>query len=422
MEDEFDLDDIIDEALVGAAASGTLVSTAEITRSLELDHRVALSSHRWSENDEGLLFQHDSQFVPGDVVAMRSAAVRQLARLTTDPPKNVNRSQSLQRAAQLTQLVYAARPFWLPQSTAWGVMAMKPLTDEDRAELLLPSPALITFSSPMEISAPYVGTDLDIVARLNQAHDLDPDAPSHLVSDKAEDHAPIHVRGGTLAILRYYSQLTKADLGDPTDPLFGYQLIGAIVAPSADGTLSNAVIWLLRRINPNVGATSRQVLQGQGLTVSASSGTFSLVEGRLDRSLLQPVAEALAAVVAWGSWTAPDPYSVPIELGKGFRKQSRKSAFKRAEARGQIAGVHVLAAREPSVRYATEPTSSGRTVAPHYRVGHWQRYRVGTRTNWTYERRRKQPVIVNAGAEDPENQVRIYRLPPPPPEWLSDGS
>ncbi len=350
---------------------------------------------------------------------MRSSSVRQLARVTTNTPtdrsKNPNRGPSLNRAAQLTQLIYAARPFWLPQSTAWGIMATKALTDEDRSELLLPCPALVAFSSPMEITAPYIGADLRIVARLNDAHDLDPETPGHLVSEMAEDYAPMHVRSGTVGILRYYAALTKGEPGFEQEPLFDYQLTGAVLSPLPDGSLSNAVIWVLRRINPSIGATTTQVMQGQGLTVTGSSGTFSLVEGRLDRSLLRPIAEALAAVVAWGSWTAPDPFEIPVTVGAGFRKISRKSAVKKAESRGQIAGVHVLAAREPSVKYSTEANSSGRTVAPHYRVGHWQRYRVGPRSNWSYERRRKQPVIVNAGApDDLDNQVRIYRLPSPP--------
>lgn len=417
--DDHDLDAILDQALAGARAAGTHHTNDTLTRALELDHQLALTSDRWRENDEGMLFQHESKFVPGDVVAMRSSAVRHLARATssspTDHSKNPNRQPSLHRAAHLAHLLYAARPFWLPHSTAWGVMATKPLTDHDRSELLLPCPALVTFSSPMEITPDYIATDLRLAQRLDEAHDLDPQTPPHLETETAGHYPPMQVRSGTVAILRYHNALTATDPGHH-EPLFGYQLIGAVLAPRPDGTLSNAVIWLLRRITPANGTTTMQVMQGQGLTITGSTGTFSMVEGRLDRSLLRPIAEALAAVVAWGAWTAPDPFETPVAAGSGFRKLTRKSAFKKAETRGQIAGVHVLAAREPSIRYSTDTTPTGRTIAPHYRAGHWQRYRVGSRNNWTYQRRRKQPVIVNAGApEDLENQVRIYRLPPPPP-------
>ena len=412
MEDEDDLDAILDQALAGADAGGTRLTNNQISDALDFDHQLALGSNRWRENDDGLLFQPNAQFVPGDVVAFRSTAVRRLAQLTALERIDIpNRAMLVARTAKLTHLAYSARPFWLPQATAWAMMATKPLNDEDRAELLLPCPALITFSSPMEITAPYVGIDLDVIERLERSYDLDP-ASTDLPSEKARDYPPINLRTGTLEILRFYRKLTGPD-PDQAEPLFGYQLIGLIVAPAADGTLSNAVVWLLRKINPNIGATTRQVVQGLGLTTTAGSGTFSLVEGRLDRSLLQPIAEALAAVVAWGSWTAPDPYPDEIDRGRGFRKQSRTSAFKKAETRGQIAGIHVLAAREPAVRYTNQANPTGRTVAPHYRVGHWQRYRVGGRDNWTYERRRKHPVIVNATGDDLENRVRIYRLPPP---------
>ena len=411
--DEEPLIDLFDEVL---AAAPSAPSVSELSRVMQVDHDLALASRRWSENDDGLLFQHDSQFVPGDVVAMRSSAVTQTMQLVGDINHDAASGNRIvleraRRAGVIAQLVYAARPYWLPHHSAWGVMATKPLTAEDRSELRLPSPILVLFSAPMEITPDYIGTDLDVVDRMNASLEIDPDTPTDDPANPAA-YAPLNVRSGTLAVLRFYNELMNDETGNGRVPLLGCQLMGAVLAPRPDGTLSDLVVWVLRKINPAPGATSRDVIHG-GLTASASSGTFSLVEGNLQRCLLRSIAEALAAVVVWGAWTAPDPTTEPLTIGPGLRKQRRTSAFKKAEARGRFAGVHVLAPRGPAIRYSSS-NPTGRTVKTHYRVGHWQRQRVGPRDNWTYERRRNPPVIVNAGIDEVEDLVRIYRLPSPP--------
>ena len=47
------------------------------------------------------------------------------------------------------------------------------------------------------------------------------------------------------------------------------------------------------------------------------------------------------------------------------------------------------------------------------RKRHWQRYRLGPRDNWHYERRLIDPIVVNPGHKA-SPALTIYRLPAPP--------
>jgi hypothetical protein len=235
----------------------------------------------------------------------------------------------------------------------------------------------------------------------------DPDG----ISVDARDHAPLNIRSGTMGLIRYAKALRdRGEDGPP--PLFKYQLLGVLLCPNPDGTLADPAAWLLRRLPVPTDATTSDIVSGR-YTLTATSSVFSLLEGRLSRSFLAPVAEALAAVVAWGTWTPPG--SSPLTAaGSEFRKVSRTSAYKRAERRGDVAGVQVLDARahRTSVTHTTE--GEGRTVRTHYGRGHWRRVRVGPRDDWSYLRKHVRPVIVNPGQDPIEDLVRIYRLPPPP--------
>ena len=59
-------------------------------------------------------------------------------------------------------------------------------------------------------------------------------------------------------------------------------------------------------------------------------------------------------------------------------------------------------------RSASTGESTGKTVAPHVRRGHWRRQRYGER-NTQIRRIRIAPLLVNAHRGDVANQV--YRLP-----------
>jgi len=265
----------------------------------------------------------------------------------------------------------------------------------------------------MEISGDYLGLDLRLIDCVRYTSEFAEEDPGGRSANPA-DHAPLNLRTGTIDLLRY---LNRVDNGEPPDRvLLRHQLIGVLLTPNEDGTLGDVVGWLLRRIDPPAGVSTETIVE-QKLRGTRTGVSFSLVEGLLPNSLLRPIADALAAVVAWGQWDAPTAATpAPSSTtGKEFRKLSKSSSFKRAERRGAIAGVHLLDVRslDHNIVYTTE--DDGPTVRTHYRRGHWRRVRVGPNNDRTYRRTRIPPVIVNAGQNPLADLVRIYRLPPPNP-------
>lgn len=384
---------------------------------IERDFALALASRRWSLNDDGYLMQTDTRFVPGDITAMRSSAMRSMAQAFNAEDEGGGerdgslRRERLHRVITTADFLYAATPYWLRQPDAWSMMASKPLTQEDRDAIVLPGPVLVAFDSGMEITHDYLELDLRLVDRVNYDHDQgsDPDGSS----PHAGDHSPFNLRGGTLDLLRHHAHVV--DNPDDPVPLFSRQLIGVLLLPTEDGSLSDVVLWLLRKIDPPFGATTEQIVSG-GLTATTSSSTFVLNEGRLSRSTLAPIVESLAAVVAWGSWSPPSSTVTTDPTDREFRKVSRTSRFRRDEARGAFAGVQVLDSRQTPTTTSSKSEEAGTSVRTHVRAGHWKRVRVGAKTDWHYERRRIAPVIVNEGQDPIADLVRVYRLPPPPSE------
>lgn len=398
----------LSDEITSATTPYSLASVREVRDGLERDQRLALAGRRWSENDDGFLVHDAEELVPGDVVAIRRSAVVQLMRsiggFAEDAP---NRNLAMERLEATSRLVYSATPYWLDSTSAWGVMAIKPLTDEDRGELRLASPSLVQFSSGMEISGPYLDMDPTVMDRL--ALDLEPGSCSATVAN-AEAHAPVQVRSGSLEVLRY---LRGRGSGEG-HLLFRYELLGVLLVPTHEGGLADPVWWLLHGIDPPPGATSQSMAIGDRGGRTRTTSRFFLLEGRLSRALLRPIAEALAAVISWGSWDSPARLEVPPP--SELRKAVRRSSFKKAERAGAAAGVQMLRLREPSLEHQSEVTSGGRPVATHWRRGHWRRVRVGKRGDWHYERRRIPGRIINSGQDPVGDRVRVYRLPPPPDE------
>lgn len=400
-------DDVsLGDEIASATTRHPLASVGEVREGLDADQRLALAGRRWKENNDGFLVHDADQLIPGDVVAIRHSAVVQLMRSIEGFAKDApNRSLAMERLDITSRLVYSATPYWLDSSSAWGVMAIKPLTDEDREELRLASPSLVQFSGGMEISAPYLDIDPTVVERL--VLDLEPDSCAAAVAE-AEAHAPVQIRSGSVELLRHLRRAGEED----GDTLFRYELLGVLLLPTEEGRLADPVWWLLHGIDPPPGATSQTMAIGDRGGRTKTTSRFFLLEGRLSKALLRPIGEALAAVISWGTWEAPVRLEVPPP-GQ-IRKAARRSSFKKAERAGAAAGVKILRLREPSLELQTGVTSGGRPVATHWRRGHWRRVRVGKRTDWHYERRRIPGRIINPGQDPVGDQVRVYRLPPPP--------
>jgi hypothetical protein len=149
------------------------------------------------------------------------------------------------------------------------------------------------------------------------------------------------------------------------------------------------------------------------------------------------LANALAAVVAL-PFIPPPP--TPPELddttAASRRAALRSTRVRRAIERGALTGVHVLDVPRMAPQSRVDPATvadylaNRRSVRPHWRRGHWQRYRIARRgpagevvgdvhgepdVDWDYQLRWIAPLRVNA-ARDPaaaEPLVNIYRLGTP---------
>jgi hypothetical protein len=144
--------------------------------------------------------------------------------------------------------------------------------------------------------------------------------------------------------------------------------------------------------------------------------TRSIVYGWLSRSMLRHVAINLAAAVAWGHWSVPD---LGGRLGDDpaapdFRETVKKGWFRRHEPGGAAVGVRVLDVRRTVRERSDDHGGTHASPTAHLRRRHWQRYRVGPRDDWHYERRLIEPIVVNAGQRRFDEPLTVYRLPLPP--------
>ena len=142
----------------------------------------------------------------------------------------------------------------------------------------------------------------------------------------------------------------------------------------------------------------------------------SIVYGWLSRSMLRHVAINLAAAVAWGHWSIPD---LGGELNddpdaRDFRDTVKRGWFRRREPYGGAVGVRVLDVRRTVRQRSEDQGGSHASPTAHLRRRHWQRYRVGPRDDWHYERRLIDPIVVNAGEHRFDEPLTVYRLPLPP--------
>jgi hypothetical protein len=118
--------------------------------------------------------------------------------------------------------------------------------------------------------------------------------------------------------------------------------------------------------------------------------------GRYSDADWAAVVEVLAAVVAWGDWTAPErPAPIAWDADRTSRRQLRKGRTRIVEEAGGLSNVVVLDAR----RHAPpgDAAGEGTHASPitDLRRGHFRRVPVGPREQQRREVRWIPPTVVN---------------------------
>jgi hypothetical protein len=160
-----------------------------------------------------------------------------------------------------------------------------------------------------------------------------------------------------------------------------------------------------------------------------TGGGVSAVPGVWQRSAYSGAIANLGAVLTWENWV--EPRQSDEALGdpgtKERRKALKRSAVRKALARGALHRIRVLTVPGPNVRpggnVSDEVPAARRSPIRHWRRGHWTKVRVAVRSasgrvvgstsgekdvEWHYEGRWIRPVFVNPkGESDPG--VKVYK-------------
>jgi hypothetical protein len=348
---------------------------------LDLVHRdeeLVRAAGRW--HGTPLAPRHPDRFPPGDVAAIRYAAVQD--DLIRQVVESENSPDPLKRAPRLAatamRWLYAATPYYVDLSTLVGLVDCELPASGDLDDIRLPHRAVAVYFGG-DIAIPMNLIEADQALRLTDMH-YSSAIGSHPEWVSADEALPHRVSGPTVAIWR--NQLV--------------QICGLVFHADPDGRLDDHIMWLT--VTPEQTRAPRRAIYGH-----------------IQRSTLRYVAINLAAAVAWGQWTPPsEPLALPSDpKSRAFRDATRTGAFRRREPHGNAVDIRVLDTKRTSRSPHATPEATHASPITHLRKRHWQRYRLGPRDNWHYERRLLDPIVVNPGHE-PERTLTIYRLPPPP--------
>jgi hypothetical protein len=146
------------------------------------------------------------------------------------------------------------------------------------------------------------------------------------------------------------------------------------------------------------------------------------------------LANALAAVAALPFVPPPPTPPELTDTSKAPRRAAlRSKRVRRAIGRGALTGVHVLDVPRMAPQSKVDPAlvadylASRRSVRPHWRRGHWKRYRIARRAptgqiigdvhgepdvDWNYQLRWIAPTRVNALRDqvDADSLLNVYRF------------
>lgn len=366
-------------------ACGRLLNETEglVVRDLELHH----ANPRLMRRDQPATYE------PGDVagvrfahcagMAMHAVGAMQAIRGKAAEESELSDDEQVLLSIGLVGLgeydaVARAVPFFVPAGAAVALAGSHP--PDPGLELRLPyERVLVLFGAPLRFEAATSWLEAAMAPR-----DL-----KHVLAI-----ARVHMPNG-------------ADFEDPdldrdlmgAMAVNGGALHGVCLFADEDDRAHDLALWLF----------SSEMIS-DGVTVTSS------MLGALHRGAFSPIARSAAALCAWGDWVPPDEsYVLPEDLTAGEVKDFvNKGKWRRSEARGGPLGVRVLDVKRAAARVTdSDAGSSGRTVSPHSRRGHFRRVRVGPRTDWHYEARWIPWTLVNASEGDVDFG-RVYRLPEPP--------
>lgn len=353
---------------------------------LERDYRLVRAARRWQGSP--LRPPANNRFVPGDVAAMRLAVVndeivsrmqRRMASIEAGHKLTGTLDQSATALDAIARhWLYKATPYHVGLSTLIGLVDTELPTDDDLADLSLVGDIAVFFGGDITVPMELIERD-DTLRDVGWRHDLAAGSDASWVS--ADDTPPSTIGAPLVTIMR-------------RQPL---QVCGVVLHATPSGGVDDLVMWLTAQ--PENAERPR-----------------SMVYGWLSRSLLRHVGVNLAAAVAWGQWSVPD---LGADLGddpdgREFRDALKRGWFRRREPSGGAVGVRVLDVRRTVRQRSADQGGSHASPAAHLRRRHWQRYRVGPRDAWHYERRLLDPIVVNAGDRRFDEPLTVYRLPLPP--------
>jgi hypothetical protein len=372
-----------------------LTTTAlQLGQRLYDDLQVIKASRRWN-----LGAPDPVEFTPGDALALRYFATDPLVRLSLRILQSLNHplapaqlghhrvelGQRVRRNLTLAQAQLDAAAYFLPVSSAVGILASTPPAEELADAIRLPFPAVSV----------YFGADLAIDQRFLRWSD------GHLTvrPGTAQTMSALYSQPGETAATQDIV-LTLRDRG-------GY-LSGVTLFADERGGLAEQVLWVVAT-NPPANASG----------LAQHDRVRGTVSGYLPAATLRPLALNLAAAVCWGAWTPPRP---PVALAgepgsRPWRKAVNTGGFRRAERAGAYADVRVLDLQRtthrarPAGAQADGPARS--RPRAHDRRGYWNFYRCGPRADWHYEGRWIPPRRINPDVGEATPGRPVYRLPVP---------
>jgi len=374
---------------------GQLTATAlQLGRRLYEDLQVIRASRRWNVGVPDPL-----EFAPGDVLALRYFAtdplIRQCLRIlqSLDQPlaagvlgrHRTDLRHRVRRNLFLAQTQLDAATYFLPVTSAIGILASTPPADELVDAIRLPFRAVSV----------YFGADLEIDQRFIRWSE------GHLTErpGTAQTMAALYNRPGEAAATQDIVLALRE---------FGGYLSGVTLLADDDGRLADHTSWIVAT-NPPEDASE----------LARHDRLRGTADGYLPAATLRPLALNLAAAVCWAAWTPPKP---PIELAgepgsRPWRKAVNTGTFRRVERAGAYAAVRLLdlerTTRGGRPEHAQPDEASRARPRAHDRRGYWNWYRCGPRDDWHYEGRWIPPRRINADVAETVPGRPVYRLPVP---------